>query len=875
MKRENAFNSYQFQGTFREYQQRVLDSLDQHLEDGRIHIVAAPGSGKTILGLEIIRTLGFPALILSPTNTIQHQWGNRLEQNFGANKEDISFSLKEPSLITSSTYQALHSAMKRLKEEQEDYSDFDFYDMIHQAGIKVICVDEAHHLKQEWQKSLEEFIEAIQSEVFIIALTATPPYDSTLTEWNRYISVCGEIDEEISVPELVKANNLSPHQDFVYFNFPSETEKEVEQKLNQKAYDAINQLVKSGLLKDTTTWMKNYMDHLELILDSPEVFSSFLSIYHHHQITYPKQLVQIISPKGKLPPYNLETIDKAIIFCLNNPDIFGQKLIASIKSILKQYGFVDSLVSTPQQQRLLVQSIGKLDSIVEIVEHESSLLEDKLRLLVLTDYIRKDHLSYIGSEQPLQMLGVVPIFEALRRQVSPHVKLGALSGTLLILDTSLQDKVKEYFGNKNISYQIKDIENTTYFELVTNASSQDKVGFVTMMFEQGHIQILVGTKSLLGEGWDSPSINTLILASFVGSFMLSNQMRGRAIRTNPLDPQKVANIWHLVTLPSPTKANGQLTEGVGSDFETLERRFNNFLAPNFEGTSIEAGISRLDINKEKLNRDTIQQINQNMLEHSSQRQQIATHWNSLVGEEHENIQVVHRTQMETPQTMPMVQQAIIDNLLSSLIISVIFSLFLQFVLMKYIPFLQNIRIDHLYLIIFMFVFLVISNVLWVVLNKKRRLKAIASAITETLQSMKVINRWAKPSMSYNRDKTQIRFMLNKASDKESLIFNQAISEFFSLIDNPRYILIATNRFKQTNIFNSYACPSVIGTNEKQVKELINHLKERHILFDYQYTRTVQGRKTLLKARKSYRSRQHLFVNSQKVASLTGAFKDWE
>ena len=60
--------------------------------------------------------------------------------------------------------------------------------------------------------------------------------------------------------------------------------------------------------------------------------------------------------------------------------------------------------------------------------------------------------------------------------------------------------------------------------------------------------MLVGTKSLLGEGWDSPCINSLILASFVGSFMLSNQMRGRAIRIFKDDPNKVSNIWHLVTL---------------------------------------------------------------------------------------------------------------------------------------------------------------------------------------------------------------------------------------------------------------------------------------------------------------------------------------
>ena len=62
------------------------------------------------------------------------------------------------------------------------------------------------------------------------------------------------------------------------------------------------------------------------------------------------------------------------------------------------------------------------------------------------------------------------------------------------------------------------------------------VNFVGDLFTSGKLQILIGTKSLLGEGWDSPCINSLILASFVGSYVLSNQMRGRAIRINKKDP---------------------------------------------------------------------------------------------------------------------------------------------------------------------------------------------------------------------------------------------------------------------------------------------------------------------------------------------------
>ena len=43
-----------FYGTYRPYQQRVLDNLVAFLNNEKIHVVAAPGSGKTILGLELI-----------------------------------------------------------------------------------------------------------------------------------------------------------------------------------------------------------------------------------------------------------------------------------------------------------------------------------------------------------------------------------------------------------------------------------------------------------------------------------------------------------------------------------------------------------------------------------------------------------------------------------------------------------------------------------------------------------------------------------------------------------------------------------------------------------------------------------------------------
>lgn len=114
------------------------------------------------------------------------------------------------------TYQALHAAMKRIEDveiveeteftEKEDYSNFDLVAELKEKKIKTICIDEAHHLKSEWQKALEAFIKAMGDDIFVVSLTATPPYDSTPAEWDRYISTCGEISEEIK--NILKRNGL-------------------------------------------------------------------------------------------------------------------------------------------------------------------------------------------------------------------------------------------------------------------------------------------------------------------------------------------------------------------------------------------------------------------------------------------------------------------------------------------------------------------------------------------------------------------------------------------------------------------------------------------------------------------------------------------
>lgn len=97
-----------FKGTWRSYQARVLENVGRYLADGKIHIVAAPGSGKTTLGIELIRRMNGNVLILAPSITIREQWVARIKEAFlcdGCKGEDyLSQDLKNPKAITVATY---------------------------------------------------------------------------------------------------------------------------------------------------------------------------------------------------------------------------------------------------------------------------------------------------------------------------------------------------------------------------------------------------------------------------------------------------------------------------------------------------------------------------------------------------------------------------------------------------------------------------------------------------------------------------------------------------------------------------------------------------------------------------------------------------
>jgi len=78
----NIFSSIRFKGQLRPSQAEVVEIARRKLNEGqrKLHVVASPGSGKTVSGLYLwTQCVRLPALVLSPNSAIQAQWADQLD----------------------------------------------------------------------------------------------------------------------------------------------------------------------------------------------------------------------------------------------------------------------------------------------------------------------------------------------------------------------------------------------------------------------------------------------------------------------------------------------------------------------------------------------------------------------------------------------------------------------------------------------------------------------------------------------------------------------------------------------------------------------------------------------------------------------------
>ena len=878
-----------FKYDWRKYQKRVLDELEEHLDDNHLHIIAPPGSGKTILGLEVSIRLDKPTLIFAPTIAIRNQWTQRFCELFlqtDTVPDWISRDIKKPNFLTVSTYQGLHAACSGFQEIEEELNEEESEDTKEKKSTKektaeiikalkaqnigTIVVDEAHHLKNAWWQSLSEIKKALDPT--IVGLTATPPYDVTYAEWQRYIELNGPVDAEISVPELVVEGDLCPHQDYVFFSRPTVKESHKIDEYRQRIQSLFNEIKTD---KDLVQALEkhpiyqNPSEQLDWIYTNLEYYSATLIFLNAVGKEITKDHLEIIGDKKfSIPELNHEWIEVLLTFYLyKDPENFKlfeehqEKLINK----LKRGGAMERRSVNFRHNRkinsFLSSSTSKLKSIDKIVDFEHDHLKQNLRMVILTDYIRKEFLiQEETNDLELNKIGVLPIFEKLRRTNDRDMKIGVLTGSLIIIPSSAFDLFKEI----TTKYKIDNVSTTPLpFDnryLIINSNQKlkhDIVNIITQVFQAGQIEVLVGTKSLLGEGWDAPSINSLILASFVGSYVLSNQMRGRAIRTERQNIDKTGNIWHLVCV-DPTANDG------GNDIQLLKRRFNSFVGISFrKGITIENGIGRLDI-PENLRTDLeVTDANNLMLNAAGMRDQLKQKWHkalkngtSLI----EEIKVPFPEEQDYKGVKSLYYNRTIKYLLGMLGSGLLGFGFeaLQGLgrAARHIRSKEDLMgwimiIGGLGVIIFGRLAFKTFRAYVKYRDISKDIQQIGEALLESLIKLGAIHTDA-PKLSVISDIDDygaIYCHLEGGTTYEKSLFIKSLQEIIGTVDNPRYVIIRKSFF--LNVFSQkdyHSVPDNIG-RKKQFAEYFERQWTRFVgSCQLVYTRTIEGRKLLLKSR---------------------------
>lgn len=143
-----------FDGDLRDHQKSAINVVDDNTNEGIF--LMGTGTGKTVVGLELIMKKGGTATILVPNTALLDQWKNELKDFYGIEASTIYAKEKKVSGITIATFQSLYEYTKICKELIENTS--------------TLIVDEVHGaVSKEKTKVISRF-----RPTNIFGITATP-----------------------------------------------------------------------------------------------------------------------------------------------------------------------------------------------------------------------------------------------------------------------------------------------------------------------------------------------------------------------------------------------------------------------------------------------------------------------------------------------------------------------------------------------------------------------------------------------------------------------------------------------------------------------------------------------------------------------------
>ena len=680
------FGNISFAGKLRPSQVAATSVIGPQLESGmkRLHVVAPPGSGKTVLGLYVWSDLvRKPALVLSPNSAIQAQWAARTSLFDLDGKEDfVSTDPKSPGLLTSLTYQSVTMPQKggedldntalevwaeklisegeaddhasaeawqndlRIKNEEYYSKRLSSYrkkardelakhgnalhtlhensrknlERLKDAGIGLIILDECHHLMHHWGRILSEVREMFDDPV-ILGLTATPPGGESFDEVDvtRYNEFFGPVDYEVPVPALVRDSNLAPYQDLSYFVRPSPHEIQYIAGVDQEFEALLEELqtpnpnAAETRVPPLDQWVWNELDERSAPGGSKLSWAKYQSKYSDFSLESRRYLLSRdkVLP-DEVPPVSLHpreqaftrmsmlriVLDRYVRHGLRrSADSEDHALAESVVSRMRMFGIqITETGSRPCASpvgRVMAYASSKIAALEDIIAAEVEVLGDNIRAVVVTDFEKTSATSLVEGVLDDEAGGAIAVFRSLVSHptgdgLDPILMTGS---TVLVDDDLFQtfiEKAEAWVHARDLKISFEDTVHDGYHEI--RGKGKDWIPryyslMITEFFQEGITRCLVGTRGLLGEGWDASRINVLVDLTTVTTSMSINQLRGRSIRLDSTWPEKVANNWDVICLAE------EFTKGF-DDYERFKQKHKQLYGVCDDG-AIEKGVGHV------------------------------------------------------------------------------------------------------------------------------------------------------------------------------------------------------------------------------------------------------------------------------------------
>lgn len=670
-----------FSGTWRRYQELALDAFDRDVAAGRTrtHVVAPPGSGKTVLGLEMIARLGRPALVLAPTATIQAQWPRALrafDHPDGAMAVAATEAGAGGAQIFCLTYQALcrlddpgaalrglarerwaaeraaathetpeavlaeaaawtGAAAERRDREQArivaaikravargEHPELELeallaagararLDALRTAGVRTVVLDECHHLCGLWGYLIRAAVAAL-GDVHLVGLTATPPDELSADERDLYDELLGPVDFSVPTPAVVKDGFLAPYQELAWFTEPLASERDWLAEHDVRFAELV-----TALHDDAESPLSFPRWVLTRMRDRGREDGAAEIPWERFQRRRPalaRAGIRFLAsagldtpagaPRGEayarapdLDDWLVLLEDYALRRLAADPSAAAAERYDAIAAALRELGFQLTRRGlrrgTSQVDRLLTSSAAKPLAAVEVLGAESDARGPDLRAVVLCDAEaapRRASADLSGVLDPgagtaarvvatladdLRTGALRPLLVSGRGLRCAPRDADALLAALAGAGPDLDGWRAEPDDEGLVRLRAEDAAWT----------SRRWVALATRVLHDGATQAIVGTRALLGEGWDAPAVNCLVDLTVATTGVSVRQMRGRSLRLDPERPEKIASNWDVVCV-APAFARGE------ADYHRFVRRHLHLLAPAEDG-AIEAGPSHV------------------------------------------------------------------------------------------------------------------------------------------------------------------------------------------------------------------------------------------------------------------------------------------